>query len=98
MQCIDGALCQGSSLVEAALFVLCPVERNGDNEQFSGSIGDELRDRRGKYRAKTTGGGMYPVVLQRVNGGAHPAVVCSKRHGTCKGRRRKAAGAAEMGN
>lgn len=39
VQCINRALCKRSGLVEAALFLLCPVQRYGNDEQFCRRIG-----------------------------------------------------------
>jgi hypothetical protein len=75
VQCIDCALCEGSGLVEAALLLFCAVQRNGNDEQFSGRIGDKLSDCRRKNGAQTARSGMDAVVLQGVKSSTHAAIV-----------------------
>ncbi len=95
-QGLDGALCEGSGLVEAALLVLGAVQWYGNDQQFGGRIGCKLSDGGSENGAKTASRGMDTVVLQRMDGGAHAAIIGSERDSACKGRRRKAAGAAKM--
>jgi hypothetical protein len=95
-QNVDGALCEGSGLVEAALSVLGAVQWYGNDEQFGGRIGCKLSDGGSENDAKRAGSGMDAVVLQRMDGGAHAAIIGSERDSACKGRRREAAGAAKM--
>ncbi len=95
-QGIDGATGEGTSLVESALFVLGAVQRYGNDEQACWSIGGKLRNGRSEHRAKAAGGGMDAIVFERMDSGAHPAVVSAEGNGARKGRRRKAAGTAKL--
>ena len=93
---VEGVPRQDTGLVEAALAVLGAMQRHGYDEQLCGRIGSKLGNAGSKQFAEPAGSRMNAVVLERVDGGAHAAVVRAEGNSALERRRREAAGAAEL--
>ncbi len=91
-QRVDG---QRPRLVEAALGILRPVQRHGNHQHLGRRFGSQLGDGLGQHPAQPAGGGMQPVVLERVDGRLHAVLVRSVGHRPHKRRRREPAGSAQ---
>ncbi len=88
---------QQACLVEAAIGVFRPMERDRNNEHFARSFGRKLHDRTGQHLTEFRCNRAQAVVLECMDQIAHAALVGGPRNRLHKWRRSEAAGAAEVG-
>ncbi len=84
MQRVNSAPSECAGLVEAALPVLGAMKRDRNDEKLCWRIGSELSDGGCERDAEPAGDPMDAIVLERVNGGAHAAVIGAEGYGAHK--------------
>lgn len=82
-------------MVEATACIPGPVQRDGNDEQLGGSLWSKLSNGCCKPATERARGGPQAVVLEGVNGVAHPAVKDRRSDSPLEGRRAEAARAAK---
>jgi hypothetical protein len=95
-QSLDCASGKHASLVESALPAPAAMKWDRNDEQFAWNFAAELFHGRGEHNAEPPGRGSHAIVLECMDRVAHASVVGAKGNGAHKGRRREAAGAAEI--